>query len=61
MSLTCSECGADHETIDDFEAESVTEIEAEADGEFALHENRDLYLCKNCRKAMGVGHSRQRD
>lgn len=58
MSLTCSECGAEHETIDDFETESVKEIEEKDGGEFVLHENRDLYLCTGCRKAMGVGHSR---
>ncbi|MFC7116211.1 hypothetical protein ACFQH2_16420 [Natronoarchaeum sp. GCM10025703] len=58
MSLTCSECGAEHETIDDFETDSVREFEVEEDGSFSLYENNDLFLCKDCRKPMGVGRSR---
>ncbi len=57
MTRTCPECGAEHETIDDFETESVQEFEVEEDGSFSLHENKDLFLCKGCREPMGVGRS----
>lgn len=57
MSLKCSECGAEHDSLDDFEHETVQEVETDEDGSISVYGKTDLYLCKDCRKAMGVGHS----
>lgn len=53
--LSCSDCGAEIESMDELETgHEVTEIEPEADGTFTLFENRDLFLCKNCGNPMGL-------
>ena len=57
MSLTCSECGVEHDSVDDLERETVQEVEADEDGSISVYGKTDLYLCKGCREAMGVGHS----
>jgi hypothetical protein len=53
--LTCPECGETAESIDDLEeGGEVTEVEAGERGSLNLYENRDLFLCKNCRKPLGI-------
>lgn len=53
--ITCSECGHVAESADDLETgESVPEVETSDDGSIHLYENHDLFLCKNCRKPLGV-------
>jgi hypothetical protein len=54
--LSCPECGASVESKDELVAEhEVSEIEFEDDGSLNLYGNRDLYLCEECKKPMGVG------
>lgn len=56
--LECPECEASIDSTDDLETEGeVVEIEPEDDGSFQLYENHDLFLCKNCRKPLGVSRS----
>jgi hypothetical protein len=56
--LNCPECGTDIDSTDDLEAaDEVTEIEPDEDGSFQLYENHDLFLCKSCRKPLGVSRS----
>jgi uncharacterized membrane protein YvbJ len=52
--LTCEECGHEIESTDGLEAKEVPEIEAEESGSFSLYGSNDLFLCKNCRKPLGV-------
>lgn len=54
---SCPECGEAIESSADLETETVPEIEVEDDGSFDLYGNTDLYLCKGCKKPMGVGRS----
>jgi len=55
-SLTCPECGVEVESAEQLVAEhEVTEVEIEEDDSFNLFENRDLFLCKDCKKPLGVG------
>jgi len=57
-SIACPECGAEVDSIEELEAEhEVTELEANDDGSINLFENRDLFLCKDCKKPLGVGRS----
>ncbi|MEF8826991.1 MAG: hypothetical protein V5A27_11745 [Halapricum sp.] len=54
--LTCPECGNEIESMEHLEtAHEVTEVEPQEDGSFNLFEKNDLFLCKNCRKPLGVG------
>lgn len=56
--ITCPECGAEVDSMEQLEAEhSVDEIEEEEDGSFSLFENRDLFLCKNCKNPLGVSRN----
>jgi len=55
--LTCSECDKQIESADELEREETTEIEVEDDGSFSLYGNDDLFLCKSCKKPLGVGSS----
>lgn len=55
--LSCSECGATADSIDDLEKSGeVTGLEVENDGSFNLFEKNDLFLCADCREPLG--HSR---
>lgn len=57
--LTCSGCGEEIETADDMEVEEdVPELEVNEDRSFNLFGNRDLFLCKNCKKPMGMRRDR---
>lgn len=54
-SVTCPECGAEVESMDELEKDhEVAEIEADDDG-FNHYGNRDLFLCKGCKEPLGVG------
>lgn len=56
--LDCPECEASIDSTDDLEVEAgVPEVEADDDGSIHLYENRDLFLCANCRKPLGVSRS----
>jgi len=55
--LTCTECGADIESADDLDRQEIDELEVDQDGSFSLYGNNDLYLCKSCKKPLGVGYS----
>ena len=52
--LACPECGTEVESADDLETgSSVPEVETTEDGGVRLFRNRDLFLCKNCKKPLG--------
>jgi uncharacterized protein with PIN domain len=54
--IDCPECGAAIESLDEMDTEEVTEIETRPRGGIGYGEaTRNLYLCKNCRKLLGVG------
>lgn len=55
--LTCSECNKQIESADELERQETNEIEVEDDGSFSLYGNDDLFLCKSCKKPLGVGRS----
>lgn len=53
--LTCPECGAEIDSADQLEHEhEVAEVELEDSGSISLYGNRDLYMCKNCKRTLGV-------
>ncbi|MEF8821989.1 MAG: hypothetical protein V5A52_06905 [Halovenus sp.] len=52
--LTCDNCGQEIESADDLEEHEVPEIETKKDGSLNLWGNNNLYLCKNCRRPLGV-------
>jgi len=57
--ITCPECDAEVESLDDLEKhEEVHEVAGDGDS-IELFGTRDLYLCKGCRKPLGVGRSRR--
>lgn len=54
-SITCPDCGEVAESAADLEiGEPVPEMETTDDGSIHLYENRDRFLCSNCRKTLGV-------
>ncbi|PSQ56002.1 MAG: hypothetical protein BRD23_09880 [Halobacteriales archaeon SW_9_67_25] len=54
-SLTCPECGAEVASAEQLVAEhEVTEVEVDEDGSLNLFENRDLFLCKDCKNPLGI-------
>jgi hypothetical protein len=56
--LTCEECGEEVDSIDDLEeGHEVAEIESDDDGSITLFQNHDLFLCKNCKKPLGMSRS----
>jgi len=56
--LTCSECGETAESADDLgTSREVPEIETSNDGSISLFENRDLFLCQNCKNPLGTSRS----
>lgn len=56
--IDCPECETTIESADDLEKhEDIHDIDIE-DDEFSLHGNRDLFLCKGCKKPLGVGNSK---
>lgn len=53
--ITCPDCGEVAESADDLVAgESVPEVETTDTGSINLYGNRNLFLCSNCRKMLGV-------
>jgi predicted RNA-binding Zn-ribbon protein involved in translation (DUF1610 family) len=55
--VDCPECGNEITSADDVESDGeIAEIEPENDS-VTLYGNRDLYRCKDCKKALGVGRS----
>lgn len=56
--LSCPECETEIDSVDDLErGGEVSEIEERDDGSISLFENRDLFLCKNCKKPLGMSRS----
>jgi hypothetical protein len=56
--LNCPECDNEIESIDELErGDEITEVEESDDGSISLFENRDLFLCKNCKKPLGMSRS----
>jgi len=56
--LSCPECGEAVESAEELETEHVPEVEVDDDdGSFSLFENNDLFLCKNCKKPLGMSRS----
>lgn len=53
--IDCPDCGNEIESPDDIETDDIQEMEA--NDSVTLYGNRDLYRCKNCKKALGVGRS----
>lgn len=57
-SLSCPECETEIESTDELEeGGEIPEIEQEDDGSISLFENHDLFLCKNCKKPLGMSRS----
>lgn len=56
--LTCSNCGKEIESADNLEQHEVPEVDVDEEGGIHLYENNDLFLCKGCKKPLGVGRSR---
>lgn len=57
--LHCPDCETEIDSADDLETSSdVPEVDVEEDGSFSLFENRDLFLCKSCKRPLGVGRSK---
>ncbi|MFC7230608.1 hypothetical protein ACFQMM_02980 [Saliphagus sp. GCM10025308] len=53
--LTCPECGDTIRSREHLEAgHEVAELEPNEDG-LTLYGNRDLFLCRNCKRPLGVG------
>jgi len=56
--LTCPECGEAAESAEELDVEhDVPEVEVDDDGSISLFENRDLYLCENCKKPLGMSRT----
>ncbi len=55
--VSCPDCGTEIESADDLEQEDVPEIETHDDGSITLFENNDLFLCKGCKKPLGMSRS----
>ncbi|MFB6251220.1 MAG: hypothetical protein ABEI27_05970 [Halobellus sp.] len=56
--VTCPECGTSIDSTDELEVrEGVPEVEADDDGSLHLYESRDLFLCQDCRKPLGVSRT----
>jgi len=53
--LHCQNCEKEIESTDDLERVEAPEVEPDGDGGFSLHGNDDLFLCRGCKKPMGVG------
>jgi DNA-directed RNA polymerase subunit RPC12/RpoP len=54
--IECPECGAEIESMDQLESEELHEIHSTPKGGIGYGEaTRNLYLCTNCRKPLGVG------
>ncbi|WP_372910866.1 hypothetical protein [Salinigranum sp.] len=55
-SIECPECGATMDSLDQMETEEITEIEEKPRGGIGYGQaTQDLYLCRKCRKPLGVG------
>ena len=52
--LTCDECGNEIESADDLEQTEITEVEPQENGKLNLYGRTNLFLCKECRKPLGV-------
>ncbi|MEF8812229.1 MAG: hypothetical protein V5A55_00175 [Halovenus sp.] len=53
--LSCPECGEEVESAEELETQhDVPEVEVDDDGSLTLFENNDLFLCKNCKKPLGM-------
>ncbi|KTG10135.1 hypothetical protein AUR64_11105 [Haloprofundus marisrubri] len=53
--LTCEECGAAVESVEQLEeGQEVVEMQEESDGSIRLFESRNLFLCKNCKNPLGL-------
>ena len=58
--VSCPDCGAEFEKIDELEkGGELPEIESGEGGTINLFENRDLFLCKNCKNPLGVSRSKR--
>jgi predicted RNA-binding Zn-ribbon protein involved in translation (DUF1610 family) len=56
--LSCSECGTEVDAADELEADrEVAEVDTSEDGSIHLFENRDLFLCENCKNPLGISRS----
>jgi len=54
--MSCEECGNEAKSSDDLEKTEVAEITVDTT-EVNQKGKKDLFLCKECKKPMGVGHS----
>jgi DNA-directed RNA polymerase subunit RPC12/RpoP len=55
-SIQCPECGETIESMTQMDTEEVQEITSKPKGGLGYGEaTQNLYLCKNCRKPLGVG------
>jgi hypothetical protein len=53
--LSCPECETEIDSIDGLErGGEIAEIEGDDDGSISLFGNRDLFLCRNCRRPLGM-------
>lgn len=56
--LVCPECNEEFESTDDLEQTEVPELSVDETGDVRLHGNADLFLCRGCKKPMGVGRTK---
>jgi uncharacterized protein with PIN domain len=55
-SIQCPECGETIESLDQMDSEEVREVEPKPKGGIGYGKaTQNLYLCKSCRKPLGVG------
>lgn len=60
-SVECPDCGAQIESEEHVEVQEVSEIESRPKGGIGYGEaTSDLFLCKNCKKPLGVGKRSER-
>jgi DNA-directed RNA polymerase subunit RPC12/RpoP len=55
--IECPDCGAEIDSEDQVDVEEVSEIESRPRGGIGYGPaTKNLYLCKNCKKPLGVGN-----
>lgn len=55
--LSCPDCDKQIESADDLEREEVPQIGINGDDSISLFESNDLFLCKECKNALGIAGS----
>lgn len=57
--IECPECGSEFESVEQMDVEEVQEITSKPRGGIGHGDaTQNLYLCKKCRKPLGIGSRR---